>query len=194
MHARQGGIALVVGLIMLLLMTMLAISAFRMGSVQAVVVSNAQHRNQGLAAAQAAIDTVVNSSNFTVNPGAAITNTNCAGGGGANVLCVASNGDSVNDFTVTLTPQPFCVMAAVIPAAQLDLSSGANAPDLGCLSGPQQGEFAVSGAVGGNSLCATSTWEIGARAADSSTNTIVNLTQGIGQRILTAQMTSYCPS
>src|SRR5689334_11322755 len=99
--ARQQGIALVIGLIMLLLVTMLAVAAFHLGAVQTVVVGNAQHRSQGIAAAQAAIDTVINSSDFTKNPATAIVQTRCPEGG-TNVLCVSSNGDSVQDFKVAL--------------------------------------------------------------------------------------------
>lgn len=191
-RARERGAALIVGLILLMLMTLLAISAFHLGTVQTVVVANAQQKIRGLAAAQMAIDTVLNSSNFTVTPAAAIVNTNCTGGG-TNKLCVSSNGDTVKDFTVTLAPAPFCVTAAPIPGEQLDLSLGASSPDLGCLSAAQQGQFAVASTSTGETLCATSVWEINAQAVDDNTNTTVTVTEGVVRRILTAQMTNYCP-
>lgn len=191
-HRREQGITLLVALILLVVMTLLAISAFHLGTTQTVVVGNAQRKMQAEAAAQLAIDTVVNSSNFTKNPAQAILNSGCDGGG-VNKLCVSSNGDGVNDITVTLTPKPYCVTAASIPANQLDLSNGSSSPDLGCLSSPQQNQFAVEGATSGNTICANSTWEVNAVAADSTTGTSVTVTQGVAQRILTAQMSSYCP-
>ena len=191
MPGRQRGMTLIVGLILLVLMTLFAISAFHMGAVQTVVVANAQQKARGVAAAQMAIDTVLSSSTFTTNPTAAIVS-NCTGGG-TNSLCVSSNGGTVKDFTVTLTPTPACVSAAPIPASQLNLTAGAASPDIGCLAGQQQGQFAVAGATTGGTICANSVWEINAKAVDSTTNTTVTVTQGAGRRILTAQMATYCP-
>ena len=200
----QRGFSLLVSMIMLLLMTLLAIASFHMGSSQTTVVANAQHRNEGIDAATQAIEEVVNSSNFTINPLAAIPNTNCTGGGGANTWCVDSNGDGVQDFTVTLpavvtpatattaatTTNPRCVEAAPILNSQLNLQ---NADDLACSSGTQQ-SFGVAGGTGtGNSLCANSTWEITAQANDPATETSTTVTQGVSMRIPTTAMTNNCP-
>lgn len=192
-RARQGGVTLIVGLIMLVLMTLMAITMFHMGTTQTVVVANAQQNVRGLAAAQTAIDTALNSSNFTKTPDIAITGTLACANGAANTLCVSSNGDGVKDFVVTLTPKPFCVTATPIQAAQLDLSAGPGAADLACLSSTQQGQFAVAGSATGETLCANSVWEVGAQAVDSVTNTTVSVTEGVGLRILTAEMSNFCP-
>ncbi|MDR3410210.1 MAG: hypothetical protein P4L87_04575 [Formivibrio sp.] len=188
-YRRQQGFTLIMGLIMLVLLTLMAVVVYHLGANQTIIVANAQHKNEGLDAAQQAIDTVINSSNFTQNPAAAIATSNCSGGG-ANKLCVDSNGDGTNDFTVSLTPTPTCVAAAPIPAAQLDFTK---ADDLACATETQQ-SFGVSGATAtGNSLCANSTWEINAQAVDSATNTTVNVTQGVAVRIATTDMTTNCP-
>lgn len=190
---RQAGSALIVGLIMLLLMTMLAVASFHIGNVQTVVVSNALQQNQGVAAAQEAIEAVVNSSNYSTNPAAAITSESCGTGSGSNVLCVASNGGDKKDFKVVVAT-PFCIKAAPIPAAQLDLSAGPSSQDLGCLDSEQQGQFGVDGTVKGGSECATSTWEITAQATSTNNDTnVVTVTEGIGQRIRTVDMTNFCP-
>ncbi|MBS1154209.1 MAG: hypothetical protein H6R07_133 [Proteobacteria bacterium] len=187
--ARQKGFTLVMGMIMLVLLTLMAVAAFHLGANQTIIVANAQHKNEGVDAAQQAIDTVINSSNFTQNPAAAIAIGNCSDGG-ANKMCVDSNGDGANDFTVTLTPAPACVAAAPIPAANLDF---AKADDLACATETQQA-FGVSGAtVTGDSLCANSTWEVNAQAVDSATNTAVNVTQGVAVRIAATDMTTNCP-
>lgn len=188
-YSQQNGFILVVGLIMLVMLTLMAVAAFRIGANQTVIVANAQHRNEGLGAAQLAIDTVINSSNFTRNPTAAIATSNCTGGA-ANTLCVDSNGDGTADFKVNLTPTPGCIAAAPIPASQLDF---AKSDDLACASETQQA-FGVAGAVPtGNSLCANSMWEINAQAVDSATGTTVNVAQGVSVRIAATDMASNCP-
>lgn len=187
--SRQGGFVLVMGLIMLVLLTLMAVTAFRIGANETIIVANAQYRNEALDAAQVAIDTVVNSSNFTRNPAAAIANSNCAGGG-ANSLCVDSNGDSRPDFRVALTPTPGCVSASPIPASQLDFSKS---DDLACATEAQQ-TFGVAGATPtGNSLCANSLWEINAQAVDSATGTSYSVAQGVAMRIAATDMASNCP-
>jgi Tfp pilus assembly protein PilX len=60
--SAQRGITLITALIMLVLLTMMAITAFHIGSSQSVIVSNSQHRDEATDAAQQMIDTVLNSS------------------------------------------------------------------------------------------------------------------------------------
>lgn len=188
-YRQQHGFALIVGLILLVMMTVMAIAAFRLGANQTIVTGNAQHRNEGGDAAQIAIETVINSSAFKENPAAAIANSNCTGGG-SNSLCVDVNGDGTPDFKVTLSPQPTCVSAAVIPTAKLDFNV---AEDLACSAGTQQA-FGVAGAIQtGNSLCANSNWEITAQAKDVATDTQVTVVQGVDVRISTTQMDNNCP-
>ncbi len=188
--SAQQGFSLLISMIMLLLMTLMAIASFHMSSSQTAIVANSQHKNEGIDAATQAIEIVVNSSNFTQNPAAAIPNSNCASGGGSNTWCVDSNGDGVQDFKVTMPTQPKCVEAAAILNSQLNLQ---NADDLACSSGAQQ-NFGVAGGVGsGNSLCANSTWEITAQADDSATETSATVTQGVSMRIPATAMTNNCP-
>ena len=190
MNARkQQGVALLVSMIMLLLMMLLAIASFHMSSSQTTLIANAQHRNEGIDAATQAIEQVVNSSNFTQNPAAAIPNTNCTGGG-ANTWCVDSNGDGVQDFTVTMPVLPTCVEAVPVLNSQLHLQ---NVNDLACASGTQQ-SFGVTGGTGsGNSLCADSIWEITAQANDPATETNTLVTQGVSMRIPATAVTNNCP-
>jgi Tfp pilus assembly protein PilX len=187
-RSRQRGITLVVGLIMLVLLTLMAIAAFHMGTSQTEIVANAQHRSEATDAAQQAIDTVLNSSNFMIDPAAAIPASNCPGGG-ANSLCVDLNGDTVGDVKVTLAPAPTCISGAPINANTLDFSK---AEDLACASGSQQ-SFGVQGAATGNSLCANSNWEIAAAAADTATKTKVTVVQGVAARIATTDLANNCP-
>ena len=185
---RQSGFSLLVALIMLVVMTLLAVTAFRIGTNQAIIVSNAQYHNEGVDAAQQTIDIALNSSAFTQNPAAAIPTSNCVNGN-ANTWCIDSNGDGSSDFTVTLTPQPSCITAVTIPESSLDFSK---ASDLACVTGVQQ-TFGTVGAPNTTSLCANTYWEISAQAVGAATGTNVNAVQGISTRIATTDMTIFCP-
>ena len=189
-RGHQAGFTLIVGLIMLVLLTLSALVAFKMGSTQTQVVTNAQHRAEGLDAAQQAIDTVINSKNFTSNPAASIVHAagvDCA----TNSLCVNVSGSGTTDYKVKLEPQPKCVKAAAIPMSKLDIS---NSQDLACITQSQQQTFGVANAAAtGSSLCANSTWEVTAVADDEKTGASVTVVQGVNMRIATTDMTTYCP-
>lgn len=188
-RSRQGGFTLIVGLIMLLLLTLMAVAAFRMGANHTVITANAQYRSEGLDAAQQVVDTVLNSADFTVNPSAAIANSNCTGGG-SNTACVDVNGDGANDFKVSLTPAPTCISATPIVNSQLDIS---NSGDAACIIQTSQNLGVAGASQSGNSLCANSNWEINASAVDSATNTTVKVAQGVSIRIPTADIANNCP-
>ena len=109
---RQRGAALIVSLIMLLLITLLAISSFTVGKSNLQIVGNMQQRAQALSAAQSTIATVISSIQFTLTPADAIRNA-CGGGScvdgnvvidcnGANTACVDNNGDGIADVNVTV--------------------------------------------------------------------------------------------
>ncbi|MFZ6048044.1 PilX N-terminal domain-containing pilus assembly protein [Pseudomonas sp. CR3202] len=70
---REQGAALVVGLIMLLLLTMLVSSAFTMSSVSLKSVGNMQVREEALAAANTAVELTM-STDFTAVPKASTSN------------------------------------------------------------------------------------------------------------------------
>ncbi|HET7401625.1 MAG TPA: PilX N-terminal domain-containing pilus assembly protein [Usitatibacter sp.] len=65
---RQRGITLVVALILLVMVTLLAISSFRASNTNLKVVSSMQGRNEAVAASQAAIEQVISNANFTTDP------------------------------------------------------------------------------------------------------------------------------
>ena len=182
--ARNQGFSLVVGLIMLSLMTLLAVTTYIVGTNQTVVVANAQHRAEGIDAAQRAIAIVANSGNFAINPAAAIPASNC--GSGANSWCVDSNGDGSSDYTVTLTPQPKCVTASVIPQSQINVVIS---PDDGVCTVFQDPSLPPPV----DSLCANSIWEITAQAVDAATGTTVTVIQGLASRVFTNDIATNCP-
>jgi hypothetical protein len=81
-----------------------------------------------------------------------------------------------------------CMSAKPIKNEALNL---ANLEDLGCSAGQQQ-QFGVAGAVTGNSLCASSVWEISAQAQGLNSGANVILRQGVGVRISTDDVGSAC--
>lgn len=180
---RQRGTTLIVALIMLVLMTLFAVSSFNTANTNLKVVGNMQQKNEALNAAQAAIESVISTPQFIANPANAVL-TPC---GSANTLCTDVTGDGVADFTTTLVGpdyptgphQPTCVTVRPIKNEELVLS---NPEDLGCSSGQQQ-QFGVAGAVTGDSLCSNTVWEVRARTVSSSSAATVTVTQGVGVRV-----------
>jgi Tfp pilus assembly protein PilX len=171
---RQRGSTLLVGLIMLTLMTLLAITSFNLGKSNLQIVGNMQHRNESLQSARETIEQVISKTDFAVNPAAALLG-NC----GSNTACYDVNGDGTNDVTVKLSPTPCIKRAQLVKNSQLDLTK---AEDLGCSSGVTQ-NLGIAGAATGDSLCADTTWEISATATDAATQASATAVQGVAVRV-----------
>jgi Tfp pilus assembly protein PilX len=188
----QRGTTLIVALIMLVLLTLFAVSSFNTANTNLKVVGNMQQKNEALNAAQAAIESVISTPQFIANPANAVP-VPCAA---ANTMCTDVSGDGVADFTTTLvgpdypTPphQPTCVTVRPIKNQELVLT---NPEDLGCAAGQMQ-QFGVAGAVTGDSLCANTVWEIKARTVSSLSGATVIVTQGVGVRISTDDAGTSC--
>jgi Tfp pilus assembly protein PilV len=109
----QHGFTLVVGMIMLVLMTLLAISAFQASNVNLRIAGNMQVRQETLTAAQTALEKALSSSAFTktaVPIGSSTVNLNGA------------------SYTVDFTPAPTCTSVIDIPSEDLDPASPTNSP------------------------------------------------------------------
>jgi Tfp pilus assembly protein PilX len=184
MHRRQQGMTLVMALIMLVLLTVLALTSFSLGNSNLQVVSNMQQREQAIAAANQVIEETISSPRFFSTPEAALTNP-C---GAPNQRCVDTDGDGKDDVKVALSPQPSCVKAQSIKNSDLDL---ADAEDAGCSVGSNQ-NFGVAGATNGNSECANSVWDVTAVATDMTTQASVKVTQGVAVRVAKDDIASNC--
>lgn len=177
---RQRGATLIVSLIMLMLITLLAISSFTLGKGNLQIVGNMQQRQQALAAAQAAVATVISSIRFTTSPTNAIP-VPCQGN---NTTCVDVNGDGVTDVNVAVTVA--CDSIQPIPVTALDFT---NPNDAGCLLGASQ-DTGVAGASNNNSMCSNSVWDVQASATDavSGANSVID--QGVAVRVAAS---AVCP-
>jgi len=192
---RQRGATLIVSLIMLLLITVLAISSFTLGKGNLQIVGNMQQRQQAFDAAQSAVAMVISTTQFTATPTDAITNP-CGGGApcvsgnvtvdcnGPNTTCADVNGDGVTDVNVGVTVS--CDSIQPIPVTALDFT---NPNDAGCLVGSSQ-NTGVAGASNSNSMCSNSVWDVQASATDavSGANTVID--QGVAVRVSSS---AICP-
>ena len=183
---RERGATLVISLIMLLLITLLAMSSFVLGKGNLQIVGNMQQRNQAFGAAQGAVAAVISSTQFTTSPAnaipAAAVPAYCAAG--ANITCAGVNGDNQPDINVTVTPN--CDSIQPIPVTQLDYT---NPNDAGCLVGAAQ-DFGVVGASNNNSMCSNSVWDIQAAASDAMSGATFIVDQGVAVRV---PSTAACP-
>ena len=94
---HEGGVALVVGLIMLVLITVMLLAALNIGTANFRAVSNMQFREEAISAANRAIEQVI-SSNFTAAPA-------------AEQIVVDTDNDGDNDYMIDIA-QPECVFFA----------------------------------------------------------------------------------
>lgn len=176
----QRGIALVLGMIMLILMTLLAISAFQASNVNLRIAGNMQVRQETLTAAQTAIETVLSSPSF-VDTSAPVGPTN-----------VDLNGAT---YTVEFTPAPTCKSIVDIPSEDL---VPANPDDFVCipsgaLAGGSSGVFMPSGPPTPPSYCSNTRWALTANVADARTGAKTTLEQGVGVRVSKAKAMTACP-
>lgn len=174
MFVKQRGMTLLVGLVMLVLLLLMAASAFQLSRTNTAIVGNMQSKQEAINAAAQATDQVISSNQFIDTPANALSNT-C----GVNRVCVDVNGDGAGDVTVMLTPVPCIKKVQVIKNAQLNLS---NANDIPCSVGVTQ-SLGVAGAVTGDSLCAHSIWEITASTEDAVTQSKSVVTTGVAVRV-----------
>lgn len=183
---RQHGATLFMSMIMLIILTLLALSTFNVSQTNLQVVSNMQQRDAALFAARSVLEEVLSGTRFQDSPAKTLlAQTGC---GGVNQRCVDLNGDGTNDVTVSLTQPPSCVNVKNIKTASLNL----DVPDEArCSVGATQ----TPGVEGAEppSLCADSVWEVQAQATDAVSEATVTVTQGIAVMSSADLVKSNCP-
>ena len=168
---------------MLMLITILAVTSFRLGKSNLLIVGNMQQRANALSGAQKSIEAVISSMQFTQTPMAAVPNP-C---GAPNTVCLDVNGDGVTDVNITVTPN--CLTHYVIPTAQLSFN---NPNDEGCLLQVSQ-TYGTVGSSNGASLCANTLWDNQAVATDVVTAAQYVVNEGIAVRIMASESNGFCP-
>lgn len=191
MQRRQRGITLILSLIMLVLLTIMALSSLNIGRSSLQVVDNAQQQAQAVNAAQTIIDQVLSTPSFVESPAAVLDNGNCPSTvtAPANSRCVDVQGDGKTVIVVAMSPQPACVKARTVQTTELDY---ATEQGVGCSAGGGQ-NFGIAGVTSGNSLCADTLWEINATATEQVSKAQATVTQGVEMRVSTDSVGTSCP-
>jgi len=161
----QRGVALVVGMAMLVILTLVVLSAVSLSTGNIKATSNMQFRDAALAAANLAIEQVVSSPITGILTSTAIE--------------VDIDQDTVRDYLITVEV-PTCLSWRSVSNLQLDVS---NPEDVKCFSGTGAGSRLGGGGGTTTSLCADTTWAIRAPVGDQDTGASVTVNQGIGQRV-----------
>lgn len=171
--SRQRGAVLIVSLIMLVVMTLLGLAAINSSTINLKIINNMQTRQEAMSAAQMAVNQVLSSGGYFLDPSTAPTS-----------IPVDINGNGTADYTVTLT-QPCLLIARPIKNSELSYT---NADDRQCLaasSGQNTGIMGQAAAGGGISECAQVTFRINATVHDTTfgTATNVQLVEGVWLRL-----------
>lgn len=176
---RQGGAALIVGLIMLVLITLAVTAGFTLSSTNLKSVGNMQNRNEAVAAANRAIEEVAAS---LLLPG--VDGSPSLAAPQRTVSTVDINNDGTNDYTVEIAA-PTCVRAT-------------KTTDTG-------GSTTGIGGIGGNSSTAgsglaslpdqyNSVWDISTTVIDDKTGTSTAVRQGVRALLSKEQFLALCSS
>ena len=108
---KQRGATLLVGLVMLVVLTLLVVSAIRVSSTNLKVVGNMQVKSEAVAAAQQAIEGILSDVSNFYTPTARTTT-------------VDINNDSIADYTVALSA-PVCLKLVAVDGYSVDFAESA---------------------------------------------------------------------
>jgi Tfp pilus assembly protein PilX len=171
-HRRnQRGSTLIVGLIMLVLMTLIALSAITMSTGNLKIVGNMQYQQEATNAAQAAINQVFSQTSYFTAPTTMPTS-----------IDVTINGAT---YSVSLA-QP-CLQASSVIAVR-DLANDTDPADVVCTGSWVQENPGIGYEQAGNagSSCSRVVWQLKATVNDTSTNAHVELVEGASMKMLRA--------
>ena len=166
----QRGATLLMGLIMLVLLTLMGLSAINSATSNLKVVGNMQYQQEALGAAQVAINKVLSKGSYFSDPSTAPTSDS-----------VDVTGDAVSDYTVTLA-QPCILSTKDILVSELNMT---DPNDLLCTSSSVVKNAGILGQATGaaKSDCANVTWRINASVVDPETKASVTLVQAAKQKM-----------
>ncbi|MDP9932506.1 pilus assembly PilX family protein [Variovorax paradoxus] len=201
-HRAQSGAVLMIGMVMLLMISLIAISVIRLSTRHTQIVGNEQVRSEAVAAANYALDTVMNQpytswdpsyrtatgSTTSVNLGTSKTDDSAAGTAG-----------SMNVAIKNLE----CKRARVIKSAELVQRNASGtyyvaSTDASCFGGGGSPGLTIvdtsaSGSPNDNSLCATVLYDMQAQANDPKLLSAAPLVQqGVEVRTDITALTDSC--
>lgn len=159
---RQRGMVLILSLIMLVVLTVIAVYAIRISTVNLRTMGNAQSRTEALSTAQRTIDLVL-SSNFTDNIA-----------GTAQTLTVSEGG---KNYSVVVA-RPCLVRTVPVKNADLNIAVPDDLKCLDTLSNPY-------------SACADTIWQIQVTSSSGWFGANASIIQGAGVRMDNGTVTVY---
>lgn len=159
---RQRGMVLILSLIMLVVLTVIAVYAIRISTVNLRTMGNAQSRTEALSTAQRTIDLVL-SSNFTDNIA-----------GTAQTLTVSEGG---KNYSVVVA-RPCLVRTVPVKNADLNITVPDDLKCLDTLSNPY-------------SACADTIWQIQVTSSSGWFGANASIIQGTGVRMDSGTVTVY---
>ena len=168
---RQKGATLIIGLVMLVVLTLLVISAIRSSNTNLRIVGNMQMQEEVSNAAQQATEQVI-SSNFTANPV-------------SQAIAIDINKDGTTDYTANVSPS--CTGSIPVTNANLNPLNAADQPCISSGTAQNTGLMisapAGAGTLAGQSWCYLQQWELQANATDASTGATATTVQGVSVRV-----------
>lgn len=171
---RERGFVLAIALVMLVILTMLVVSAWRFGNTSLKVAGNMQVKEEAVAAAQQVTEQVI-STNFT-------TTLTASPPEWPKQINVDVNLDGNTDYQVDV-PTPSCTSTRSLQNADLDST---NPADASCISSGTANNtgLIVNGVfvAQGQAWCNQQTWDIEARVTDVVTGANVATHQGVAMR------------
>lgn len=167
---RQEGLTLFVAMIILVMVTLLVVSGFRVSNTNLKVVSGMQGRQEAIAASQAAIEQVLSSAFFTSNPTIVA----------ATPIEIDINGDGTDDFVVTMAT-PRCLRTAPVM-----LSTPPRQVELDC-AGSSRYPAATT-----PTWCSNTIWEVSASTTDKLTAAQTTVRQGVGMTVEITNARASC--
>jgi len=166
----QRGLTLFVAMIILVMITLLVVSAFRVSNTNLKIVSSMQGRQEAIASGQAAIEQVLSSRFFTENPSIVA----------ATPINVDINGDATSDFEVTMG-LPKCLRTAPVV-----LGSPPTKLQLECAGSSRYPSATTP------SWCANTIWELSATTTDRLTAAKTTVRQGVGMTVEITNAKTAC--
>jgi len=193
----QSGAVLVVGMVMLLMLTLVAVGVIRMAGRHSQVVDNAQVRSEASAAGHYALDLVLNEPATTWDDLKTPNGRNIA----VNLGMLGSAETRANAVNVTVANMA-CKRARIIKNVELVKRSGnvsyVDPADASCFGGGSNTGLTIVdpdaiGSPTGDSNCGTVLYDVQARAADEKLlDATASVVQGVEVRTDIASLASSC--
>jgi len=173
MPRHQKGLTLVVSLIMLIVLTLLVVSAIRFGNINLQIAGNAQTEAEAAAATQVALEQVIAEIKTSDDISAITAKT------GDQALAVSTGGKT---YKVSVS-KPACILTKNVLTTSLDPTKEADKP---CFQCSDCGEIVIGPdgkPIGKPSACKDQQWDIEASIPVATSETSVTMLQGVAVRV-----------